>query len=63
MDWNHFALLADLIVVKLHLDIFTIYKFWTYRELLQSTQNYSDAERLNTSVLNCSIADIGKSMS
>lgn len=36
MDWNHFALLTDLRVVKLHchLNIFTIYMFWTYLEVL-----------------------------
>lgn len=36
MDWNHFSLLADLIVVKLHchIDIFAVYMFWIYLELL-----------------------------
>lgn len=36
MDWNNFALLADLRVVELHchLDIFTVYMFWTYLELI-----------------------------
>lgn len=36
MDWNHFCLLADLIVIKLHshLDTFTIHMFWIYLELL-----------------------------